>query len=206
MIAWAPKDFVDVCGCPRPKIFRGRPYNVMAVQNFVGAHNRPWTMVAVNCGGLWTNVVARNVGGQQLVGHPRFRGQFVGLRGAAWICMGACMDACEHPRFVQECGHISWVRVDVQRLRSLGCPGRECVVAQNRGACWMHTCVHRGHTFRVARGRSCRGRVVRQNGHAHIYASMPRAVGAPIFAPPCPRNFSRAGFASCAKFFKIFPP
>lgn len=87
MIAWSPKDFVDVCGCPRPKIFRGRPYNVMAVQNFVGVHNRPWTMVAVNCGGPWTNVVARNVGGQLAVGRPKYWAD-MDLRGAAWSCMG----------------------------------------------------------------------------------------------------------------------
>ncbi len=59
----------------------------MAVQNFVGAHNRPWTMVAVNYGGLWTNVVARNVGGQLAVGRPKYWAD-MDLRGAAWSCMG----------------------------------------------------------------------------------------------------------------------
>lgn len=38
----------------------------------------------------------------------------------------------------------------------------------------------------------------------HICASMPRSLDAPIFAPPSPPNFSRASFASRAKFFKIF--
>lgn len=38
----------------------------------------------------------------------------------------------------------------------------------------------------------------------HIWASMPRSLDAPIFAPPSPPNFSRASFASRAKFFKIF--
>ena len=38
----------------------------------------------------------------------------------------------------------------------------------------------------------------------HSCASMHRSLDAPIFAPPSPPNFSRASFASRAKFFKIF--
>lgn len=48
-------------------------------------------------------------------------------------------------------------------------------------------------------------RWVRKMGTPTMRRPCPCHVNTPIFAPPCPRNFSRAGFASCAKFFKNFP-
>lgn len=59
----------------------------MAIQNFVGLHNRQWTMVVESCGGMWTNVVARNVGGQLAVGRPKYWAG-MDLREAAWSCVG----------------------------------------------------------------------------------------------------------------------
>jgi hypothetical protein len=48
-------------------------------------------------------------------------------------------------------------------------------------------------------------RWVRKMGTPTMRRPCPCHVNTPIFAPPRPRNFSRAGFASCAKFFKNFP-
>lgn len=79
----------------------------MAVQNFVDVHNRPWTMVAVNCGWLWTNVVARNVGGQLVVGRPNYWAG-MDLRGAAWSCVGTS----GHTRIMWASGQIVDVHSD----------------------------------------------------------------------------------------------
>ena len=150
MIAWPSKDFVDECGCPRPKTFRGCPYNVMGIQNFVVAQRCP-KRGSPPCAWAPNNLW---------------------IRGCEW----PCMDAQISWAYMDERGHLC----GRPKSRCLGRPCCIHVDAHYRGACWMSMCAQDGRPTHTHVGRPGRVDMDTQNGRVHVLTSMPRAVDTPI--------------------------
>lgn len=120
---------------------------------------------------------------------------FVGAYGCSWSLVG--MSGCQ-----DLCGRVdnSWAVTITYTWSPRLCAWVPKIVG-------IHGCARvpiLDEHFALCVGAQIVWAWTRKNGYAHIHASMPRAVGAPILTPPCPRNFSRASFASRTKFFKIF--
>lgn len=179
VIVWPSKDFVDGCGCPRPKTFRGCPYNVMDVQNSwvsITSRGRWWTWFVGGCVQMWWPETWDST---VQSGRPK-------LRGGAWTMVGA--GGGEPWKFVEARGSV-WTANFVgtrgytsgrPKSRCLGRPCRTRVDAHYRGACWMSMCAQDGCPTHTHVGHPGRVDMDTQNGCVHVHTSMPRAVDTPI--------------------------
>ena len=155
--------------------------------------------VAVDkCGGPKRGTPPCRVGVQNFVGvRGRWWVPVEASRGSSWRCVGV------HGR------PISWIYVDtqvgVQRVAVLVAHVAHVwspIIVEAAGCPCGHTWTTIVHLWWVPITRGWAG----QNGRSHVSASMSITVGAPIFTPPCPLNFSRTGFASRQVFQKKFCP